>query len=88
MNIHPVTTAADHILLFPHFSENKKSLTVLRRQCLSNVKTYYLECAVNGMPLPVSALRANVANSMMDGRNDRLTLAHPYHQRKSCSKFG
>ena len=43
-----------------------------------------LEYAVDGTQSQIPTLLANVANSMT---GDRLALTHPYHERKSCSKF-
>ena len=43
-----------------------------------------LECTVDGASSKIPTLVANVANSIPDGR----ALPHPYHDRRSCSKFG
>ena len=36
----------------------------------------------------IPTLAANIANSMTDGRTNGLSLAHIYHEKKSCSNFG
>ena len=44
---------------------------------------YKLKCAVDDAPSQISALVANVAYSMTDGRMDGFALAHPYHEERS-----